>query len=367
MGDDPKRLYRLDGVAHITRVINDECSYTLVMYYKSVTLFISHNTHVKCRWSGYNSSGSEKGPRVQMWRLMIDMLQDKDFIWMPYSSPEVLQVVHPETLESQHTAMWRSVTSLIYFAVIKRTREAVIVGSRPLCSSGISIGRTVWTTLSGSMLLQTLDRHMTSWTGGVSIERGSCHQRCIWKIREPFLFLWRRHRRVLDEFLTWIVLTTCRIGVGSRGELVWGHDGASVSGGGWTRLWTRLTAAVDVEEEDEGTEGDGEGVLRRRSTVIMVTTMTTISTGPWGVAAGHVVVGGVSPHVGGHGGEWYGLGMGDRADPGDGGLGSGPFRDYFIGVPADDQTLQESTPWVSPGSMFSDFLALMRTSAGHTF
>ncbi|QHN93547.1 uncharacterized protein DS421_17g593650 [Arachis hypogaea] len=68
------------------------------------------------RWSGYNPSGSEKGPRVQMWWLRIDMLQDRE---MPYSSPEVLQVVHPEALEPRHTALWRSVTSLIYFAVIE--------------------------------------------------------------------------------------------------------------------------------------------------------------------------------------------------------------------------------------------------------
>ncbi|XP_016206830.1 serine/threonine-protein phosphatase 7 long form homolog [Arachis ipaensis] len=71
------------------------------------------------RWSGYNPSGSDKGPRVQMWRLRIDMLQDRDFIWMPYSFHEVLQVVHPEVLEPRHTAMWQSVTSLIYFVVIE--------------------------------------------------------------------------------------------------------------------------------------------------------------------------------------------------------------------------------------------------------
>ncbi|RYQ84061.1 hypothetical protein Ahy_B10g102945 [Arachis hypogaea] len=71
------------------------------------------------RWSGYNLSGSEKGPRVRMWRLRIDMLQARDFIWMPYSSPDVLQVVHPKVLEPHHTALWRSVTLLIYFAVIE--------------------------------------------------------------------------------------------------------------------------------------------------------------------------------------------------------------------------------------------------------
>ncbi|RYR40001.1 hypothetical protein Ahy_A09g045651 [Arachis hypogaea] len=79
------------------------------------------------RWSGYNPPGGEKRPRVQNWRLRLDMLQATDkndgiflqFIWMLYSSPEVLQVVHPEVLEPRHTAMWRSVMSLIYFAVIE--------------------------------------------------------------------------------------------------------------------------------------------------------------------------------------------------------------------------------------------------------
>ncbi|XP_072064469.1 serine/threonine-protein phosphatase 7 long form homolog [Arachis hypogaea] len=68
------------------------------------------------RWSGYNPSSSKKGPRVQMWRLWIDRLQDRE---MPYNSPDVLQVVHPEVLEPRHMALWRSVTLLIYFAVIE--------------------------------------------------------------------------------------------------------------------------------------------------------------------------------------------------------------------------------------------------------
>ncbi|RYR38486.1 hypothetical protein Ahy_A09g043538 [Arachis hypogaea] len=45
------------------------------------------------RWSGYNPSGSEKGPRVEMWRLRIDRCPDNgefsvQFIWMPYSTPD---------------------------------------------------------------------------------------------------------------------------------------------------------------------------------------------------------------------------------------------------------------------------------------
>ncbi|RYQ95508.1 hypothetical protein Ahy_B08g090825 [Arachis hypogaea] len=76
------------------------------------------NRHV-VKWSCHNPSASEKGPRVQMWRLRIDLLQAEDFIWMSYSSPNVLQVVHPEVLEPRHTALWRCVTALIYFTIIE--------------------------------------------------------------------------------------------------------------------------------------------------------------------------------------------------------------------------------------------------------
>ncbi|XP_016199017.1 protein MAIN-LIKE 1-like [Arachis ipaensis] len=58
------------------------------------------------RWAGYNPSGSEKGPRVRAWRLRIDRLQSRE-------------VLHPEVLEPRHMAVWRSVTALIYFAVIE--------------------------------------------------------------------------------------------------------------------------------------------------------------------------------------------------------------------------------------------------------
>ncbi|QHO42773.1 uncharacterized protein DS421_5g157120 [Arachis hypogaea] len=63
----------------------------------------------------------------------------------------------------------------------------------------------------------------------------------------------------------------------------------------------------------------------------------------------------VSPHHGVLGGEGYATG--DSTAHGKAGLGEGPLGDHFVGVPSDDHTLQESTPWVSPGSTFSDFLA----------
>ncbi|RYR74903.1 hypothetical protein Ahy_A02g009616 [Arachis hypogaea] len=38
---------------------------------------------------------------------VLDLLALSWFIWMPYSSPDVLQVVHSEVLEPHHTALWR--------------------------------------------------------------------------------------------------------------------------------------------------------------------------------------------------------------------------------------------------------------------
>ncbi|RYR32145.1 hypothetical protein Ahy_B01g057138 [Arachis hypogaea] len=75
------------------------------------------------KWSGYQPTLNDKGPRVAHWRLRIDLLQSRDvsiygfnlfitnvvfalftvyerlFVWMPYSLPHVIQVVHPEILE----------------------------------------------------------------------------------------------------------------------------------------------------------------------------------------------------------------------------------------------------------------------------
>ncbi|XP_029144544.1 protein MAIN-LIKE 1-like [Arachis hypogaea] len=44
--------------------------------------FDSFSWPLASRWSGYNPDVSEKGPRVQMTRLRIDMLQPKDVIYM---------------------------------------------------------------------------------------------------------------------------------------------------------------------------------------------------------------------------------------------------------------------------------------------
>ncbi|RYR67824.1 hypothetical protein Ahy_A03g014259 [Arachis hypogaea] len=46
-------------------------------------------------------------------------LRVRDFVWEPYSSPDVTAVVHPEILVDEHCRLWTAATSLIYFAAIE--------------------------------------------------------------------------------------------------------------------------------------------------------------------------------------------------------------------------------------------------------
>ncbi|QHO28340.1 uncharacterized protein DS421_7g215830 [Arachis hypogaea] len=71
------------------------------------------------RWGRYIPSSDEKGPRVIATRHRLDRLRVDDFIWMPYSALEVIQVVHPDILRPEHTHLWKSTTALIYFSSIE--------------------------------------------------------------------------------------------------------------------------------------------------------------------------------------------------------------------------------------------------------
>ncbi|RYR00859.1 hypothetical protein Ahy_B07g088957 [Arachis hypogaea] len=251
--------------------------------------------HLTSRWSGYNPSVSEKGPRVQMTRVRIDMLQARDFIWMPYSTPEVIQLVHPEVLEPRHTTLWRCVTSQIYFAVVEWHQVDRVLPQ--FGGTGIFTGRHVWITCFGLTWLPTRVRHMTTWTGGVSMERVEGTQRGAGRVSDMDRVDDVPDRRRVER----------RARVGTRRS---------------DREWRWLDQAI--------VEGD---------------------------EAGGASKGGVIPDHGGAGGEGYGSGMGDPTGHVDAGLGEGLLGDYFVGVSGHDQTLQESTPWASPGTMFSDFLA----------
>nr|XP_025635065.1 protein MAIN-LIKE 1-like [Arachis hypogaea] len=205
MGDDLGRLYRLDGVAHIAGVINDEpqrcissmrrqqgmrlderqiqkftvnCSWfqetfeecpegadeetvrrfarAYIMMLLGTQLFTDKSgNRIHIRWLPYVARLEEMGgyswgsaALAWLYRCMcrvanrhivklagpLQLLQSwifwrfsrfrpdgfDLFSWpLASSTPEVVQVVHPEVLESRHTALWRSVTSLIYFAVVE--------------------------------------------------------------------------------------------------------------------------------------------------------------------------------------------------------------------------------------------------------
>ncbi|QHN78171.1 uncharacterized protein DS421_19g659090 [Arachis hypogaea] len=299
------------------------------------------------RWSGYNPSGSEKGPRVQMWRLRIDRLQDREFIWMPYSSPDVLQVVHPEVLEPRHMALWRSVTTLIYFAVIE------------------------W---------HQIDRVLPQF-GGWHLHWDS-HQESVLRfdvVADPgpsheFLEWWSQHeKRFLsldpqlgDPRAVSIPVEASQRGPGrvpdmDRPEYVPDRRRVERRMGVGTRRsqreWRWPDHAMD-DDYDAGPVRGGRRVQggRARGRADRGDDNEDQHGHVGGGGSGAIAAAGTSTHDGGHGGEWYGTGMGDGADTGDAGLGSGPLGHYFVGVPADDQPEQGGTPWVIPGSQWSDFI-----------
>ncbi|RYQ91805.1 hypothetical protein Ahy_B09g097836 [Arachis hypogaea] len=331
------------------------------------------------RWAGYNPSGSEKGPRVEMWRLRIDRLQSREFIWMPYSSPDVLQVLHPEVLEPRHMAVWRSVTALIYFAVIEWHQidrvlpqfGGVQAPPRPalnidfLMSKDGRGGDRWFPSTMGKWHAYWDSRQESVLRFDVVADPGPSHEFLQWWSQHGKRFLaadtqlgdpravpipieasQRGPGRVPDmdpsEDVPDRRRVERRMGVGTRRsqrEWRWpdhamdDDDDASPARGGRRVPGHRARRGDHHGDDDDDQHGhDGGG-------------------GSGGVAAG-----GTSTHDGGHGGEWYGIGLGDGADTGDAGLGSGPLGQYFVGVPADDQPEQGGTPWRIPGSQWVDFI-----------
>ncbi|QHO24828.1 uncharacterized protein DS421_12g375670 [Arachis hypogaea] len=332
------------------------------------------------RWPrGYNPSGSEKGPRVAMWRLRIDRLQDRKFIWMPYSSPDVLQVLHPEVLEPRHMALWRSVTALIYFAVIEWHQiDRVLpqfggVQPPPLPALNIDFlmskdgrgGDRWFPSYLQKWHLYWDSRQESVLRFDVVADPGPSHEFLEWWSQHGKRFLspdtqlgdpravpvpveasQRGPGRVPDmdrpEDVPDRRRVERRMGVGTRRsqrEFRWpdhgmddDHDAGPVRGGRRAQ-GGRARGHADRGDDDDDQHGHVGGG-----------------------GSGAVAAAGTSTHDGGHGGEWYGTGMGDGADTGDAGLGSGPLGHYFIGVPADDQPEQGGTPWVIPGSQWSDFI-----------
>ncbi|QHO30578.1 uncharacterized protein DS421_8g234450 [Arachis hypogaea] len=331
------------------------------------------------RWSGYNPSGSEKGPRVQMWRLRIDRLQDGEFLWMPYSTPDVLQVVHPEVLEPRHMALWRSVTVLIYFAVIEWHQIDRVLsqfgGVQPPPHPALNIDFLMSKDGRGGdrWFPSTLQKWHLLWES---------RQDCVLRfdvVGDPgpshaFLDWWRQHgkrflspemqlgdpraipipleasqrgpRRVPDmdrpEDVPDRRRVERRMGVGTRRS---------------QREWRWPDHAVHDDYDAGPARGGGRGQRGRARGRADHGDDTDDQHGHvGGGGSGAAASAGTSTHDQGHAGEWYGTGMGDGADTGDAVLGSGPLGDYFVGVPADDQPEQGGTPWRISGSQWSDFI-----------
>ncbi|RYR63482.1 hypothetical protein Ahy_A04g021295 [Arachis hypogaea] len=261
------------------------------------------------RWSGYNPRISNKRPWVQMARLKIDLLQPRDFIWMPYSALDVIQVVHPEVLEPRHTMLWRCVTSLIYFAVVEWHQDGR--------------GGDRW-----------FPAHLADWQ-----ERAE-HILQFDIVPDPgpshdFLTWWHQHGK---RFLSPEMLLGDPRGIPIPDE-------ATQRGAG---------RVPDMAQVDD--------VPDRRRTERRARVGTRRSQREWNWVehamddVDDAVRGGGRRR--GRGGRRRGAAAREGAHQAGGDVAGGGAA---VGVDSPHQggmmTLQESTPWVSPGSMFPDFLA----------
>ncbi|RYR07792.1 hypothetical protein Ahy_B05g075245 [Arachis hypogaea] len=429
MGDDPARLYRLDGVAHIAGVINDEpqrcirsmrrqqgmplderyellgvipppsqvqkfavnCTWfqetfgecpegadeeivrhfarAYIMMLLGTQLFADKSgNRIHIRWLPYVARLEEMGS--YSWGLQardVSVIPTSDvsvegvgvitsFIWMPYSSPEVLQVVHPEALEPRHMAVWQSVMSLIYFVVVEWHQVDRVLpqfgGVQPLPRPALNIDFLMSKDGRGSdrwfpsalpdwhILWETRANHVLRFD--VVADPGPSHAYLDW---------WSQHgkRFLSPEFYLGdprgvpIPVEASQRGPGRVPDMDRVDNvpdrrrverRARVGTRRSQREWRWLEQAID-EADDAGRggrRGRGRGGRRRAP-----------------------VAGQDDGEAGGLSGQGYATG--DPTTHAEAGLGEGPLGDYFVGVPPDDHTHQESRPWVSPGSTFSDLLA----------
>ncbi|RYR00141.1 hypothetical protein Ahy_B07g088224 [Arachis hypogaea] len=314
------------------------------------------------RWSGYNPGISNKGPR---------------FIWMPYSALDVIQVVHPEVLEPRHTMLWWCVTSLIYFAVVEWHQVDRVLpqfgGVQPPPHPPLNIDFLM--SKDGRGGDRWFPAHLPDWH--LHWQQRTEHILQFDIVADPgpshdFLAWWHQHgKRFLSPEMYLgdprgipIPEEATQRGAGRVPEMDRVQDvpdrrrverRARVG----TRRSQREHAWLDHAMEEVEDAGRGRGRRRGRGGRRRGADGRDDAHQAGRVAAGGGEAVGVErPHQGGHDSEWYGSGMGDPSTHTDAGLG-----DYFVGVPGDDQTLQDSTPWVSPGSMFPDFLGSDRIVA----
>ncbi|QHO23475.1 uncharacterized protein DS421_12g363860 [Arachis hypogaea] len=295
---------------------------------------------------------------------------------MPYSTPDVLQVVHPEVLEPRHTMLWRCVTSLIYFAVVEWHQV-----DRMLSQFG-SVQPPPHPALNIDFLMSKDGRggdrwfpsHLQHWH--LHWETRADHVLRFDIVADPgpsheFLAWWHQHgKRFLSPKMYLgdprgipIPVEAMQRGAGRVPDMDRVDDvpdrhrverRARVGTRRSQREWRWLDQAMEEGDEAGQVSGRQRGRGGRRRGPDPRQDMPDRVDHAVGVGA---TVGGVRPAHGGLGGEWYGSNVGHPSRHADTGLGEGPLGDYFVGVPADDQAGQETTPWVIPGSMFSEFLA----------
>ncbi|RYR70415.1 hypothetical protein Ahy_A03g016910 [Arachis hypogaea] len=261
MGDDPRRLYRLDGVVHIAGVINDEELLGVLPHANQIQKFA-----VNCTWFQETFRECPEGANDETVRR--------------YARPYIMMLLGTQLFADKSGNR----IHIIWLPYVAKLEEM----------GGYSWGSAALAWLYRCMYLVT-NRHVVKLAGPLQLLQSWI----FWRfpgLRPAGMICsaspWPRGRRR-----------------GRRGQ-------------------RRAHAAVDDhgDHRDDDDDGDQHGPSGRD-------------------AGGHAGVRGVSPHHGGHGGEWCGSGMGDGSAHGDDGLGSGPLDDYFVGVPGDEHTLQESQPW----------------------
>ncbi|QHO54064.1 uncharacterized protein DS421_2g53370 [Arachis hypogaea] len=273
---------------------------------------------------------------------------------MPYTTPDVLQVVHPEVLEPRHMALWRSVTTLIYFAVIEWHQIDRVLPQfgtvQPPPSPVLNIvflmskdgrGGDRWFPYKlRKWHLYWESRADTVLRFDVVADPGPSHL---------FLEWWSQHRKRFlsldmqlgDPRAVPIPVEASQRGAGRVPNMDRPEDvldkrrverRARVGTRRSQREWRWLDAALDDDDHAGAARGGRRGQGGRRRGC------------------------GADDDDDDQHGPVGGDGMGDGTEPGDTGLGGVSLGDYFVGVPAHDQPQQEGTPWVIPESQWSDFL-----------
>ncbi|XP_072087060.1 serine/threonine-protein phosphatase 7 long form homolog [Arachis hypogaea] len=59
------------------------------------------------KWATYLPTSDGKEQQIIQYRLALDRLGDRDIVWEPYGSLDVLAVIHPEILTEEHSRLWR--------------------------------------------------------------------------------------------------------------------------------------------------------------------------------------------------------------------------------------------------------------------